>query len=307
MLTIFEKMFRLSSVAKVALVLVFVMSSFVMATDKLVVAVSFAPYAYLIETIGGKDVEVVTLLPPGTDPYNYKPNPAELLEFSRADVYFTDGSGVDRAWLPRFKELKKNMDVVDISEGFSWVAGEKQEPDPFVWTSPKSFSRFASNVRLALSKYRPEKTESFTFNLTKLLNRLNRLNDELIRAVVRLPKEYRTIVVTRPQYRYFSRDYSVTQEPVNVAGNEPTPDELKNIIETGRKTNVSMLIVPPDFSQKAKDAISKELGVKVLALDILEYNFINNLMAIVAVYSDIAAERLKKAQADPTKKHIYKK
>jgi hypothetical protein len=56
------------------------------------------------------------------------------------------------AWIGRgfrvFKELKKNMDVVDISEGVSWVAGEKQEPDPFVWTSPKSFSCFASNVRL---------------------------------------------------------------------------------------------------------------------------------------------------------------
>jgi zinc transport system substrate-binding protein len=94
---------------------------------KITVAVSLQPYATLVKMIGGPNVNVVTLLPPGADPHNFEPKPAVIKAFSLAQVYFSDGSGLDKVWLPRFLAANKDVKVVDISKYIEWMKSEHDD------------------------------------------------------------------------------------------------------------------------------------------------------------------------------------
>lgn len=285
MMPVFDRLFRLSGIVKVAVVLAIVAACSASAKNKLVVAVSYAPYAKVVDAIGGDEVEVVTLLPPGSDLRNYKPKPQEIKEFSRADVYFTDGSGVDRAWFSRFRQVKKSIAVVDISENIAWRNGADGRIDPYIWNSPKRVSTICANVRMALSELRPEKDRSFVVNLSLFLRRLNRVNDDLRKSVLRLPKENRKVLVTRSRFGYMAYDYDFQQIPLEVSGNGPK--DIKKLVEAGRKHDVRLVIVSPQFGKQSAEALEKELGAKVVIVDAVSYNFLNEMTSVTNAFRDI--------------------
>ena len=305
--SIFKKAFSIAVFAKVALVFSLVAAVSVAASNKMVIAVSYAPYAYIVDAIGGDKVEVVTLLPSGTDLDKYVPKADELKEFSRADVYFTDGSGRDAAWFSRFKELKKSIRVVDISSGVVWRNFGAPAFDPNIWTSPKQMAKLASSVRVALSEIMPEHTDFFVVKLSRILQRLNRSDEDLRKTVLKLPENLRAVVVPYPRYGFFAQDYGVKQLPVDISWNAPTAKDVESIIETGRKNGARVVIVTPQFSQEAIAKIKKELDAKVVVQELLCYNFNENAKAITAAFNEIAEERLKKALSDPTMNPRLKK
>jgi zinc transport system substrate-binding protein len=303
---LFKNVFRVPGAAKVVLAISIMATCVVAASDKLVVAVSYAPYARIVNAVGGEMVEVVTMLPPGTDLATYVPKAEELMEFSRADVYFTDASGADAAWLPRFKQLKNSIEIVDVSKSVSWRSLDGKY-DPNIWVSPRQMSKIASNVNTALTKYFPEKNEYFVVKLSIILQQMNRVDDNLKRSVLLLPEDLRVAIVPRPLYGYLTQDYKLKQVSVDISGNDPTPKEVERIIEEGRKNKARLVFVTPRFSQESIQKIKKELNAKVAVLDDLSYNFLENAKNINAAIQEIADERMKEALSDPTKNPKLKK
>ena len=99
-------------------------AAFLFAEPKLSVAVTLAPYAKIVQEIAGENANVVTLVPPSANPHVFEPKPNTLRAFSKASLYFSDGSGLDKAWRPRFQGVNPNIRIVDISQGVSWMKEE---------------------------------------------------------------------------------------------------------------------------------------------------------------------------------------
>lgn len=263
---------------------------------KLVVAVSLQPYSSVVREIGGDQVEVVTMLPPGADPHTYEPKPAALKEFSRATVYFSDGSGMDEAWLPRFKGVNKNINVVPLSRGIQWMAEEEhhedhgshgnhdegEELDPHIWTSPVQMTLVAKNVLEALVQLDGSHAELYRSRAAALMDRLEKLNAELQSMISRLPANGRTFIVFHPSYGYFARDYGMRQLTVEVDGKEPKPRDVMNLVKTGKENNVHIVFVQPQFSKRAASTIAKELNAKIVTTDPLSYDYEGNIRTLIS-------------------------
>lgn len=259
----------------------------------LTVAVSLQPYSSVVKEIGGPQVNVVALLPPGADPHTFEPKPASLKEFAKATVYFSDGSGMDAAWLPRFKGVNKNVDVISLSKGIVWMEEddhhhhengdhhEEEELDPHLWTSPVQMMQVAENVCEALSSLDQGNKDSYRKRTDDLIARLKNLDGELRQSVNRLPANGRTFIVFHPAYGYFARDYGMKQLTVEVEGKEPKPRDLANLIKTGKENNVHIVFVQPQFSKRAAMTIAKELNAKILDTDPLSYDYEKNIRSLL--------------------------
>lgn len=53
------------------------------------------------------NAKVITLLAKGQDPHTYEPKPKDMLEFSKADLYFSIGVEVEEVWLKKLAENTK--------------------------------------------------------------------------------------------------------------------------------------------------------------------------------------------------------
>lgn len=292
---------KLKNIALLAFLLFSIVPSF---AANLTVAVSLQPYGNILKSIGGDRVDVVTMLPPGADPHTFEPKPASLKEFAKATVYFSDGSGMDKAWLPRFQGVNKNVQVVDISQGIQWLDedahhhesdhGEANhhhgELDPHVWTSPERVSIIVKNVVNALVSLDPAGKESYVANAQKLLNKISALDIRLQIAVADLPKEKRTFIVFHPSYGYLAEDYGMKQLSIEVNGKEPKPRDLQRLVSEGKSSQVHIVFIQPQFSKRAAATIAKELNAVVQETDPLAFDFLGNTEKLIDAITAAASK-----------------
>lgn len=256
--------------------------------EKITVAVSLQPYATLVKMIGGSRVNVVTLLPPGADPHNFEPKPAVIKAFSLAQVYFSDGSGLDKVWLPRFLAANKDVKVVDISKYIEWMKSEhdeheshghhhdEDEIDPHIWTSPYRVKFLAQNIFHALKMLDPEHEIFYINQIQYVQNQLTAIGRKLKETVISMPVNRRSFIVFHPSYGYLAKDFGLKQYAIEVNGKEPKPRDLANLIKMGRKNGIKAVFVQPEFSKRAAETIAKDLGAVVVETDPLAADFIGN-------------------------------
>lgn len=271
-------MFRIVSILLFACVIGFA------ATPELTVSVPLAPYAKIVNKVAGDLVDVVTLVPKNANPHTFEPKPDILKKFSGVSIYFGDGSGLDNAWRPRFLGVNPNVKVVDISEGVSFIAeehsheeahGEKhgEELDPHLWNSPRTAILLASNVCRALVAADAPHAGTYRANLEKFSKELSELDVRFADALRELPEERRTFIVFHPSYGYLARDYGLKQIAVEMDGKEPKPRDMRNLVTAAKKNHVKTVFVQPQFSRRAAESLSKEIGANILSIDPLAYDF----------------------------------
>jgi zinc transport system substrate-binding protein len=241
--------------------------------------------------LGGDRVNVVTLLPPGADPHNFEPKPAVIKAFSVAQVYFTDGSGLDKTWMPRFLGANKNVQVVDISKGIEWMKSEEEhgahghhhdeEMDPHIWTSPTRMRFLAQNIFQELKKLDPKYVIDYVNRASMVQDELALVERQLNEAVISMPKDRRSFIVFHPTYGYLAKDFKLKQYTIEVNGKEPKPRDLANLVKVGRKNGVKTVFVQPQFSKRAAETIAKELGAVVVETDPLSADFIGNTQKFI--------------------------
>jgi zinc transport system substrate-binding protein len=271
------------------LLIVFPATVLFASNEHITVAVSLQPYATLVKMLGGARVNVVTLLPPGADPHNYEPKPAVIKAFSLAQVYFTDGSGLDKTWLPRFLGANKNVKVHDVSRNIKWMKAEHDghhhhhddELDPHIWTSPMRLQLMALNIYEFFKVLDPDHLAYYTNRFMSTQEILRKADRKIVGAVIGLPLNRRSFIVFHPSYGYLAKDYKLTQYSIEVNGKEPKPKDLAKLIQIGRKNDVKAVFVQPQFSKRAAETIAKDLGAVVVETDPLSGDILGNIQTFV--------------------------
>lgn len=250
------------------------------ASPVLTVSVPLSPYAKIVQKVAGDLVNVVTLVPKSANPHTFEPKPDILKKFSEVSLYFGDGSGLDNAWRPRFLGVNPNVQVVDISEGVSFIAEEHshgeehgEELDPHLWNSPRTAILLAANVCRALVAEDASHAGIYRSNLEKFSKELSELDVRFADALRNLPEERRTFIVFHPSYGYLARDYGLKQIAVEMNGKEPKPRDLRNLVTAAKKNHVKTVFVQPQFSRRAAESLSREILARIVSIDPLAYDF----------------------------------
>lgn len=271
--------------------LVFACTVFLFAEPKLSVAVTLAPYAKIVQEIAGEKVSVVTLVPPNANPHTFEPKPNSLRAFSKATLYLSDGSGLDKAWRPRFQGVNPNIRIVDVSQGVSWMKEEAhehgheheqdEELDPHIWNSPRMAIVIAANVCSALVEVDAPNAGLYRTNLEKFSKLLSDLDVKFTEVTKALPEDRRTFIVFHPSYGYLARDYGLNQVAVEMHGKEPKPRDLQKLVHEAKEHQVKTVFVQPQFSRRSAESLSREIQAKIVSIDPLAFDFEKELLTFL--------------------------
>jgi zinc transport system substrate-binding protein len=252
-------------------------------TGKTVVAVTLLPQAGFVEAVGGDRVEVVVMVPPGASPHTYEVTPGQMTQLSNARMYAKVGSPVEfeLAWMDKLIAVNKSMLVVDCSKGIALA--ESQDPDepgldPHIWLSVKNAKIMVRNIRDGLVQVDAANKAYYKANCADYLEKLTRLDSELAADLSGVKN--RSFIVHHPAFGYFARDYDLKQIGVEQEGKEPDADYIVRLIEEAKADNIKIVFVSPQYSTKSAELIAKEIGGKVVIIDPLAKDFIDNMRAI---------------------------
>ncbi len=128
---------------------------------KINVAVSIGPQVEFVKAVGGDKVNVILMVPSGSDPHTYEPLPDQLTSVSKAKMYAEVGSPVEfeTNYMSKIKSINPDMLIVNCSKGIELMPNtaenESDEVDPHVWTSPKNAEIMVENIYQGLIQIDP--------------------------------------------------------------------------------------------------------------------------------------------------------
>lgn len=267
--------------------------------DKIEVVVSILPQRYFVERIGGEYVNVNVMVEPGSSPATYEPKPEQLKALSQAVAYFSIGVPFENVWLERIAAINPDMmmvdtiaDIVRMPMRTHHLHGEEAEieenegaPDPHVWLSPELVKLQAQTIYVALAQLDPIHSDSYAANLEIFIADIDDLEEEITVALSGLKS--RKFMVFHPAWGYFAADFGLEQIAVEVGGQEPSAQELAQLIESAKEAGITIVFAQPEFSTQDAQTIAEEIDGEVLLISPLALDWLENLRTVSLTISGV--------------------
>jgi zinc transport system substrate-binding protein len=237
----------------------------------LTVAASLHPIASLVREVGGEDVIVRTLLPPGTHPDAYDPTPRMAEVLAGADLVVRVGGAVDD-WL----ESRGRATQVVLTEGLTLRGaqdhgrgpGRRVTGNPHVWLDPILVRDTLLPVIIdALARAVPGAEAEFRRRAREFADSLTALDAEIRGLLDDAP--VRAFVSAHPAWIYFAHRYDLEE----IGALHPSPGrelgarELARLVDQARARGGAAVIAEPQLGRAGVDALARELGVRVEVAD----------------------------------------
>jgi len=265
--------------------------------------VNILPQKYFVEKIVKDKFNINVMVKPGVSPHNFEPKPSQMKSLVVSKAFFLIGDSSEKAWLEKFKQNAKNTLFVDTTVGIEkmeMIAHDHEENethghhedheheeahehsglDPHIWLEPTLVKIQAKNIYEAMLKIDSTNSDFYKTNYEEFLKELDSLDQDI--KTLLSPHKDKAFMVFHPSWGYFAKRYEIEQISIEIQGKEPKPNELVKLIEEAKKHDIKIIFVSPQFSQKSAQAISKNIGANVGAIDPLSDDWQKNLLKVAS-------------------------
>ncbi|MDH6357913.1 zinc ABC transporter substrate-binding protein [Parabacteroides sp. PF5-9] len=260
--------------------------------DKRVISVTIEPQRYFAEKIAGDRFQINCVVPTGQSPETYDPTPQQMVEIGKSEAYFRIGYiGFELAWMEHIAQNNQQLKIVDLSEGMElitnhWEHGDHYHGavDPHLWTSFNGAKKIILNMLNAFIVLDPENKSVYQANYTQLIKEIEETQKE-VDALLK-PLLSRTFIIYHPALTYLAGEYNLTQLCIEMDGKEPSPVQLKELVDTAKNHNVRVVFVQQEFDRKNGELIAQETGCRLVTINPLNYDWSQEMIHIAKALAD---------------------
>lgn len=273
------------------------------APPKLQVAATIFPLADWLREVGGPDVEVHCLVSGGGNPHHFEPTIKDAVAVSRARVLFAAGLGLDE-WAGKLAANSGRGSDLALHETGAWIkalpfsgvpaptgeAPAKATPhrtqgvevelvrahehglhDPHYWLDPARAVTVVTRMAQELGALDPQHREAYRQRGAAYVEKLKALDSEVAAQARTIPPGSQ-IVTFHDAYGYLLERLGIRLAAVVQAspGVEPSARDVSEALRILRAIGQRTVFHEPPGSGAAAEAIARELGAGLEALDPLD-------------------------------------
>ena len=236
-------------------------------TGRLQVVVSFYPLEEFSRQVGGREVDVTSLIPAGVEPHDFEPTARDIVAIHQSDVFVYNGAGFE-PWIERtLPDIQKNgVVVVNSSENID----VPMDSDPHIWLDPVLAHEQVDAITEGFITADPQHASIYEANATAYKKQLADLDTDFRIGLSHCAT--RSVVVSHEAFRYVARRYNL--HVVSLSGispdEEPSPQKMAEIVEFAKKNNIRYIFFETLVSPRLSETIAKEIGAEMLVFNPLE-------------------------------------
>lgn len=235
-------------------------------TDLPVVYTSIYPLYDFTCKIGGEQIKVHNLTPPGIEPHSFEPSPQQIVNLGQADLFLYNGANME-PYLDKLKANLTNQPVhfAQVTTNIQ-VLNINQETDPHFWLSPQAALIIGENILQELSTLDPSQQTIYEKNFANFKSQIESLDLAYQETLATAKKQ--KIIVTHPAFNYLCQNYQLTSIPILGLNPEaePTAQKLKEICQILKEEKIKYLFTANFYSPQVADTLAYETGAQVLPL-----------------------------------------
>ena len=248
--------------------------------EVVIVHAAFYPLEFLAKTIGGDQIQVISLTVPGAEPHDMELSPVQVAEFEKTSLaLFIDGfmpavdQAIEASVPDRALDLGTTVTLLE-GEAHSDEAAVTQDDhgayDPHIWLDPASMILMAKAVSERLISIDPARTAFYTANTAALVAELEALDQEFTTGLTNC--EQNEIVTSHESFGYLANAYGFKQH--GIAGlspdTEPSPARLVEISEMVKAEGITTIYYETLVSPAIAQTVANETGATTAVLDPIE-------------------------------------
>lgn len=228
------------------------------------VVTSFSILEDLVHELGGEHVDVVNLVGRNSDAHMYQPKPSDAVAIAQAELVFANGLGFE-GWIARLIENSGYQEQSLIASKGVEVLLHGDEPDPHAWQSFRNIRVYIRNITQALIAQRPQHTQVFLLRKHRYIKTVERLEQELIAQLTKIPSSERIVVTSHDAFGYLGREFNMTfLAPVGLSTDaEASAADVATIIEQIKKHRVKAIFIENINNPRLLQVIAAETGVAI--------------------------------------------
>lgn len=168
----------------------------------------------LVRQIAGEKVDLVVLMPAGTDPHSFKPSTGDMGHVARANLVLFNGLHLEGKMVELLEGRMKDRAVAVVRDLpadrlLPWAEGESGAYDPHVWFDPTLWAAAARTVAGELAKVDPANADAHRARGEEVAAGLLRLHEEARSLLATIPEDRRVLITSHDAFNYFGRAYGL--------------------------------------------------------------------------------------------------
>lgn len=229
----------------------------------------------MVKNVGGKRIDVYSIVQRGTDPHEYEPRPADVSAANEADVIFHNGLNLETGGNGWFNKLVQTAHKAFGKDVFAASAGVKplhlttnvHEQDPHAWLSLANGIQYVKTITRILSQKDPQNAKYYQQNSAAYVAKLSKLHQTAQSQFLDIPADRRLLVTSEGAFKYFSQAYHVTPAYIWEINTEAqgTPAQMKAVLAKISASQVKALFVESSVSPKSMNKVATETGLPIHA------------------------------------------
>lgn len=244
------------------------------------IIVSIEPLRYITEYLVRGNFEVKTLTPRESTPESYAPTVQQIQELEECAAFVRVGSlGFEKTQIQKTSNSLPHLYMINAGEKTKTLpmcehgghSDHHEGEDPHIWMSPWNMKIMALNIYKSLCHIDSSNAEDYKKRLLEFSAEMNEL-DSLTRLQLDT-LDSRSFLINHPALGHFACQYNLNQISLEHDGKDPSPRRLNELIQLCRDKGVKKAFVQRQHSDKAVQAVAKELGLQVYTIDPLTYDW----------------------------------
>lgn len=239
----------------------------------------------VVAQIGGEDINLITLLPPGADPHGYEPTPQDLRAIADADIVFMNGLGLEEFLEDMLVAAGGDAVVVALSEITEMNADHSHAEapaveieddhdhggtDPHVWFDVRYVIAWSALIADQLAILDVDNVDNYQTRSLSYIEEIETLDAWIHQQVESLPIEQRVLVTNHDSFAYFAAAYQFEIVGAVIAGKstmaEPSARELAALQGIVAQHNVQAIFVEVGVSQTLAGQVAADTGITLVEL-----------------------------------------
>ncbi|MCY8935918.1 metal ABC transporter solute-binding protein, Zn/Mn family [Peribacillus frigoritolerans] len=219
----------------------------------------------LVENIGGKHVEVTSLMGPGVDPHLYKATQGDVKTLDSADMIFYNGLHLEGKMTDIFEMMSKDKPTIAVTEDFKENQLRKvgaKEHDPHVWFDVKLWIVAAEAVKKELIAKDPDHEAEYRENYEKYVLQLEELDKYVHEEINKVPEDQRVLVTAHDAFGYYGQSYGLDVrglQGINTLSEYGSKDvtDMRNYLVENK---IKAIFIESSVPRKAIEAVIQGAG-----------------------------------------------
>jgi zinc transport system substrate-binding protein len=239
------------------------------------VVAAFYPLVYVASAVGGAEVGVTSLTPPGAEPHDLELTTDQVRRIADADlvVYL-------RGFQPQIDETVDQQAAGSAFDAAGVEAlraaaddhgdGDAGGKDLHVWLDPIRLAAIADRLADRLADVDPDGAAGYRTRAADLRAGLERLDREYADGLKTCDR--REIVTSHAAFGYLAERYGLRQIAISGLSPEaePSPQRLADVARQAREHQVTTIFFETLVSPKVAETLAREVGARAEVLDPVE-------------------------------------